>query len=290
MPMSTYGYFPGCSLHKSAQEYEQSTRLVCQTLGIGLKELENWSCCGASAAHHTKASLAEAIGAYNLTLADKDELPIVAPCPACFNRLKLVAHEIQTDPEKAEEIKNKFDLSLENQAQVLSLLEVVNQVGFDKIKQQVKADLSALKVAPYYGCLLVRPAEIAIDDPENPMSLDKLLEVVGVQVAPWAGKVICCGSTIGLADVDLLARISGEILERAAEAGAQALIVLCPLCHANLDLRQKQILDRNSKLDPIPVLYFTQLLGLAFGYTPKQVGLDKNIVDPMPLIRSVLKI
>ena len=286
--MPTYSYFPGCALHKSAQEYDQSARLVCRARGIELKELPDWSCCGASPAHHTQAVLAAALAARNLVLAAKERLPLLAPCPACFGRLKATARELETDPQLVEQLQKEFGLSLQQQVEVVFLLEAINQLGPEKIKQLVKRDLSALKVAPYYGCLLVRPKEVAIDDLENPTSLDKFLETIGVQVMPWEAKVTCCGATMGIGDKNLIVKLSGDILERAHLAGAHAVVVLCPLCHGNLDLRQSQIRAGRNGISPLPVFYFTQLLGLAFGFSPKQVGLDKNIVDPMPLVKSFL--
>jgi len=133
----------------------------------------------------------------------------------------------------------------------------------------------------------VRPKEIAIDDLENPTSLDNFLETIGVQVLPWDAKVTCCGSTIGIGDKIVVVKLTGDILERAKLAGARAVVVLCPLCHSNLDLRQPQIEASRHELTPLPVFYFTQLLGLALGFSPKQVGLDKNIVDPIPLLREL---
>ncbi len=286
--MATYSYYPGCSLHKSAREYDKSTRAVCRALGIELKEMNDWSCCGASPAHHTKASLATALAARNLALADKENLPIVAPCPACFNRLKYASHELKTDPELAEKLKKELNISLQNQVNVLFLIETINQLGQEKIKELVKVDLSGIKVAPYYGCLLVRPKEIAIDDLENPMSLDKLLQLIGVTVMPWSAKVTCCGSTMGVADLDLITKLSGGILKRAQMAGADAVVTVCPLCHANLDLRQPQLRMKDLEIPKMPVFYFTQLLGLAFGFSPQEVGLDKNIVDPFPLLSRAI--
>ena len=284
--MATYSSFPGCALHKSSQEYDRSTRLVCRALGIELKELRDWSCCGAAPAHHTDSELAAALAGRNLALAGQEQLPLMAPCPACFSRLKGTARQLRDNPQLSQKLQEKYQISFQ-QITVLHLLEVLRQIEPAKIKSLLKIDLSALKVVPYYGCLLVRPSRIGIDDLENPVMLDEILKLIGIQPLDWDAKVTCCGSTIGVGDKNVVVKLTGDIMRRANLAGARAVVVACPLCHSNLDLRQRQIQSRRGDFEILPVFYITQLMGLAFGYAPGQVGLDKNIVDPLPLLKEI---
>ena len=284
--MSKIGYFPGCSLGRSAREYDKSGRLVCRQLGIELEELPDWSCCGAHAASHTRHKLAIALGARNLNIAASNGFTdIVAPCPACYSGLKYAHHELQENVQLKEEFKAEFNFDCNSDTKIVSLLELLAGIEPAKLKEKVKVDLGELKLVAYYGCLLVRPPKLAqFDDPENPSAMDNLLASVGVQVLDWDYKVQCCGATIGIGDPGIQANLSGDILEMAMLAGADAIAVACPLCHSNLDLRQGQVNRRRKREFDIPIFYFTQLIGLAFGASPKEVGVDKHIVDTGPLL------
>jgi heterodisulfide reductase subunit B len=287
--MSKLGYFPGCSLERSADEYDCSSRIVCRQLGIELVELPDWSCCGAHAAHHTQHLLATGLSARNLDIAAAQGLDnIVAPCPACYNRLKSAQAELADDPRLKERLKTEFDINSDGRLGVFSLLEWLSRVEPERIKAQVKVNLGELKVVAYYGCLLVRPPKLTqFDDPENPGSMDTLLGLVGVQALPWDYKVQCCGAALGIGEPEVQLKLSGDILQMAQLAGAEAVAVACPLCHANLDLKQKQINRRfNSKFN-LPIFYFTQLLGLAFGASPGELGVDKHMIDTGPLLAKL---
>jgi heterodisulfide reductase subunit B len=284
--MSSLGYFPGCSLERSAHEYDVSSRIVCRQLGIELQELSDWSCCGTHAAHHTKHLLALGLSARNLSIAAACGLKnVVAPCPACYNTLKSAQSELEEDPHLREQLKTEFGLTCDAGLKVVSLLEFLAGIEPERFKKEVKLDLSGLKVVTYYGCLLVRPPKLVqFDDPENPSSMDNMLTLVGVRVLPWDYKVQCCGSSLGITDPEIQFKLSGDILEMAQFAGAQAIAVACPLCHVNLDLKQNQINKFLKHNFNIPILYFTQLLGLAFGYSPKELGIDKHLIDAGPVL------
>jgi heterodisulfide reductase subunit B len=287
--MTKLGYFPGCSLERSAHEYDQSCRVVCEKLGIELQELPDWSCCGAHAAEHTQRMLSLGLSARNLGIAVNQGLKsVVAPCPACYSNLKSAQTELAADPGLRERVQTEFELHCDTQLEVSSLLELLAGVDEEGLKARVKVDLGKLKVVAYYGCLLVRPPKLVqFDDPEDPQSMDKLLKSVGVQVLPWDYKVQCCGATLGVSNPEIQARLSGDILELAQLAGAEAIALACPLCHANLDLKQKQINRRLGRSFTLPIFYFTQLMGLAFGATPKQLEIDKHMIDAMPLLAKV---
>ncbi len=284
--MSSLGYFPGCSLETSAREYDKSSRLVCRSLGIELQELPDWSCCGAHAAQHTRRKLSTALGARNLSIAANQGVDnIVTACPACYSHLKAAQTELADNPQFKEELKSDIGLNCDKQLGVYSLLEYLSKVEPEKIKGLVKVNLSGLQVVAYYGCLLVRPPELTgFDDPENPVSMDNLLSLAGVKVLPWDFKVQCCGASLVISDPAIQLNLSGDILEMAHLAGAQAIVVACPLCHINLEVRQGRINKARGSKFNLPVLYFTQLLGLAFGASPQELGIDKHMVDAMPLL------
>ncbi len=284
--MSKLGYFPGCSLEHSALEYDQSSRYVCRKLGIELVELPDWSCCGAHAAHHTQHKLACALSARNLSIATTLGLgSVVAPCPACYSGLKFAQTALKNDPQLKEKFKNELKLDCNAEGKVFSLVELLSQLAPETLKAQVKVDLGELKVVAYYGCLLVRPPKLVqFDDPENPSSMDDLLTAAGVQMLPWDYKVQCCGAVLAVSNPDIQLKLSGDILQMAKLAGAEAVAVACPLCHANLDLRQAQINKYCGSKFKLPILYFTQVMGLAFGASPKELGIDKHMVAAGPLL------
>lgn len=287
--MKEYGYFPGCSLEHSSREYEQANQWVCKQLDVKLKEIPDWSCCGSHIAYHVNHDLSNALSARNLSIAVKNKCSeVVAPCPACFNRLKAAQVELQDNDTLKSKLKKELDFTYDPQMKVSSLLELLAGLEPQKIKEKVKVKLDGLKMVAYYGCLLVRPPKLAqFDNPENPQSMDKLMEAAGVKMLQWDYKVQCCGASTGVSNPEYHAKLSGDILEMATKAGAQAVVVACPLCHVNLDLKQRQINQNRGSRFNIPIFYFTQILGLAYGATPKEMGIEKHLVDAMPLLESI---
>lgn len=248
--MSRYSYFPGCSLHSTAKEYDTSARLVAEALEFELMELHNWVCCGANSVPGDSLCLK------NLSLAIDMGLPSLAcVCAACFNRLALA------NKDKKIKVRHLLDI-------------LVNDIGISKIKEKIKKNIG-ISVAPYYGCLLVRPKEIAFDDCENPNFLDKLLEGIGCNVVPWGYKTECCGGNLSIPRTDIVLKRGYEILANARDWGADCIIVACPLCQTNLDLRQKEIEKKYKEKFNIPILYFTELLGISFGF---DIKFNKHIV------------
>ncbi len=210
---------------------------------------------------------------------------IIAPCPACYNRLKSTQTAVTENPEHKKELADKFELEWEGQIKVFSLLEYLAKLPPDEIKKWVRIDLSKLKLVAYYGCLLVRPPKLVqFDNPEDPTSMDDLLTLVGADMLPWDYKVQCCGAALAISNPKIQHKLGGDILELAAAGGAQGIAVGCPLCHVNLDLRQKQINDSRKTNFNLPIFYFTQILGLAFGFKPHYLEIDKHMVDAMPLL------
>jgi heterodisulfide reductase subunit B len=280
-------YFPGCSLHSTGIEFDISVREVCKALGIELQEIEGWVCCGATSAHATNHLLSLALPAYSLALAERmDVEDVVAPCAACFNRLKH-AEVLCRDEETFKKVKELLPIPWENRLRVRNLLDIFSEM-IDEIKSKVKNPLSDLKLASYYGCLLLRPPHICqFDNPENPQTMDELLKALGAQVVDWAFKTECCGANLTIPRSDLVVELTYRILKSAKSAGADAIVTACPFCHLNLDARQADIHRVKGEIFNIPILYFTQAIGLALGIPAKKLGLNRHLVSPflIPALR-----
>ncbi len=278
---SSYTYYPGCSLHSTAKEYDVSTKLVCQVLDIELKELDGWICCGASAAHSTNHLLSLALPAYNLKLAEEASLPIAVPCAMCFSRLKLTIHELE-DKKTLELVERAIDRTLDKTVTIHSLLEVLD---VPIPEPMIKKPLNGLKVVCYYGCLLVRPREVTgLDDENDPQIMDRLIERLGGESLPWGLKTECCGASLPFARPDIVHKLSHRLLSTAKRLGADCIAVACPMCQSNLDLQQKAIESNYREELGLPIIFFTQFIGLALGISPEELLLNKHFTDPMPLL------
>lgn len=291
----TYSYFPGCSLHGMAKEFDLSARSLCDRLGLKLEEAPNWICCGATPAHSTSHLLSIALPAHSLSevwKAKKDlpETPtLVAACASCYSRLRIANHELRTDADLRAQVQQAVETDYAGQVEVRHLLDVLrHDLGPDAIKQQVMRPLSGLKIACYYGCLLLRPPKIvAIDDPDNPQIMEDLLTAAGAECLDWPYKTECCGGGFSLSRPDLVCKLVHDILREAQEAGADALAVACPLCQSNLDMRQSQAAKQFHANYQLPVFYFTQLLGLAVGLPTKLLGLERLLTSPQAALQKL---
>lgn len=276
-----YAYYPGCSLDATGIEFGESNKLVAKKLGMELVEIPDWNCCGASAAHLTDHMLSLALPARNLALAEKAGLGDVAvPCAACFIRSKAASEAVKNSPEMQEKISGIIEMDYQAKSEVISFLDVLGKrVGLEKIKAQVTKPLNGLKVASYYGCLLVRPPKIAqSDDPENPTVMDNIMEALGAEPVEWSYKVECCGAGHVVAKPEVGKQMIHDILRNAQQNGAEAIATACPLCMLNLDMRQKQINAKMGTNLKIPIYYFSELMALSFGCSSKDVGLSKHFV------------
>ena len=284
-----FGYYPGCSLSGTAKEFDLSLKAVLKILDTELLEINDWCCCGASSAHSISHLLSIALPARNLILAKEQGMTdVVAPCAACFNRLKVAQHELKTD----EHIRTKTDellgIKYSDGINVLNLISFFQQVGLDKIKSNIKVDLSKLNAACYYGCLLVRPHDILkFDDPENPTTMEEVVKSTGAKPVDWNFKVECCGAAHSIAHTEIVEDLSMKILDDAINHNADVIVVACPMCHSNLDMRQKNIIKHNPGRNKIPILYLSQLIGLSMGLDHKKLGLDLHFIDTAPLIASL---
>ena len=292
-----YAYYPGCSGHGTSVEYEASTRAVCNALNMDLVEIEDWNCCGSTPAHSVSHELSGALAARNLMQAAKTGADcVISPCPSCSSNLKMARHRMQNPAFKAK-VDELLDAPTPANAdggadlmETYSVLQaIVENVGVETIASRVTYPLEGIKVVTYYGCLLSRPAHVAkFDDPENPVSLDNIMKALGAEVLPFALKTECCGAAMGIPDVNIPGSLSGRILDTAKAVGAEAVVTACPLCHMNLDLRQRQAARISKKsFFGLPVFYYTQLIALAFGLPKNAMRLDKLAVNPYPLLDKI---
>ena len=279
MPLNNrVAYYPGCSLEGLAVEYDVSTRAVCRALGLTLVELDDWNCCGSSPASLYDPMLSATLAGRNLLLAQEAQLDtVMTPCPGCLKALK---GALKTRDAHPEALAQALGRPLSERVHAISVLQLLyEKVGPEALSQVVRWPFDGLAVVPYYGCLLTRPQTVAaFDDPENPVSMDRLLEAVGCTVADFPFKTECCGATSAMTRSDIVARLSGRLLDMARRLGARAMVVACPLCQQNLDLRQAQVEKAMGTRFGIPVFYLTQVIGWALGLPAQDLGLDKLIV------------
>ncbi len=270
-------YYPGCSLHGTAIEYDQSLKAVAERLGIELVELPDWNCCGASSAHALDFTLAKNLAARNLAIAERQGMDLVVPCAACYSRLQAAKEEVKED---RQQIKYAF--------KILTILELLNMEEVaTKIATLVKNPLQGLKIVPYYGCLLVRPPRFTkAKNFENPKEMDYLLKIIGAEVVTWSYKTDCCGGSLILTEKDIVLPLVQKIIGQALAAGAEAIAVACPLCHSNLDTRQKEIVQRAGAAYEIPIFYISELIGLALGDKDSRKWWKKHFISPARILEK----
>jgi heterodisulfide reductase subunit B len=274
-------YYPGCSLDGTAREYDESIRGVSSILGIQLHELEDWTCCGASSAHCTDEELAIDLAARNLAIAEKSNQDLLVPCVACYSRFKWAEMESKEHPEKIHfayrgKVPIRYALDFFCEGTIL-----------EEIKKKIKKPLTGLKVVCYYGCLTVRPPKMTgIKEYENPQHMDQLMELLGAETIPWSYKADCCGASLQLTRTDIVKKLSGKLLSMAKEAEADCLVTGCTMCHANLDTRQDELGKEVGENLNLPILYFTELMGLALGHKDVKKWLGHHITDPIKVLSA----
>ncbi|OPY78882.1 MAG: succinate dehydrogenase/fumarate reductase iron-sulfur subunit [Syntrophorhabdus sp. PtaU1.Bin058] len=293
MAEKEYAYFSGCSLEGTAKEYDTSFRLVMKTLGVTLTEPEDWSCCGSTPAHTVDHVFAAALAARNLAIVEKMNIgTLTTPCPSCLMAFKKAHLGMTEDEAFKDQVNELLDEPYEGGVISKSSLQIIYEdVGLEKIAEKVTHALPDLKVAAYYGCIMNRPPDVAqFDDPENPVAMDRVISALGVEVRDYAFKTECCGAAFGVPKRAMVNELTYKVLSMAVDAGANCIAVACPLCQQNLDLRQEQVNRAMGASFNIPVLYFTQIMGLAYGYSPKELDMDKLVVSAGPLIKTRIPI
>lgn len=284
-------YYPGCSLESSAIEYHVSTKKSAEILGVDLVEIDDWSCCGATSAHNTNMLLSLALPARNLAKAEQEGLDVMAPCAACYNRFRSTECAIRDDEALKEKIEQVIDMDYSASNRTISVLEwLVEGIGLDKIKEKVTRPLKGMKVASYYGCLLVRPkAYTGFDDVEDPQSMDDIMKALGAEAIDWAYKSECCGAALATSRPDIGNKMIYEVLKNAKDSGAECIVTACPLCMMNLDMRQPGAEKAFKDKIDIPVYYITELFAIAAGVEPNAVGVNKHFVEANKYLDKLAK-
>ncbi len=287
--MKKYAYFPGCSLEKMAQSYTLSAVESANRLGVELQELEDWNCCGATAYFHVDQLLAYTLCARNLAMAEKERLDLVAPCSGCYKNMYFTRAHLKADPDLAEHINYALaedDLRFAGDSAVHHLMEVfVHNVGLQEIKAKITNPLEGLRVAPYYGCQILRPRKDH-EDVEQPRFFEDLLGALGAVPVPYPLRLRCCGGALIITNRQAALSLVRNLLQSAVDAGAAVIATACPLCQVNLECYQKQVNREFETNYSVPVMYFTQLLGLALGVAPQKLGIGSELIAVMPTIQS----
>lgn len=275
-------YYPGCSLHATGKEYDQSMKAVSRALNIELKEVDDWSCCGASSAHSTNFDLSIALSARNLILAEKDAMDVMVPCAACFNRFKTAEHHLKADKDLKTKIEGVVGAKYQGGIAIRNPIDILyNDIGVDTLAKKVVKPLTGLKPVSYYGCLLLRPPEVCqFENYENPYMMDKIMTAMGADVKNWSYKTDCCGGSLAISKTSIVVDMCDKLMSAAREADANCVATACPLCMANLDMRP-------SEGKKLPVFYFTELIALAMDLPGSKDTFKSHIFDPQPFLKQL---
>lgn len=281
-------YFPGCTLNTTGKGFDAALRASAAVLGLELVELPEWNCCGATFPLIIDNMLEMAAPAHVLVAARDQDAPLTTACTTCYNVLKRTNGFIRQHPEERERINAFIEATYEGEVEVIDILQLLrDRVGFDAVRARVQKPLAQLKVAAYYGCMVLRPpAEVAYDDPDHPQALDQLMDALGASPVDHPHKAECCGAYLAVSAPEVTREMVYTILRSAQLAGAEAIATNCPLCQFNLDRQQALMHQFHAGYRPIPVFYFSQLLGLALGLDPGGYGWERHYVDARPLLQQ----
>jgi heterodisulfide reductase subunit B len=281
--MRTYSYFPGCSLERMASAYHLSTVEAARRLEVDLKELEDWNCCGATAYFHVDELLAHTLCARNLAMAEQMGRDLVAPCSGCYKNMYFTNAHLKDDPDLAEHINAALEadgLRFSGTIRVRHLIQVfVEDVGLGEIARRVTRPLAGLRAAPYYGCQVLRPQKDH-EDVEQPRFFEDLLEAIGAVPVDYPPRLRCCGGSLIVTNRRAALAMVRDLLQAAAERGADVVATVCPLCQINLECYQRHVNRTFGTGFAVPILYFTQLVGLALGIPPQRLGIGTELVSP----------
>lgn len=287
-----YNYFPGCSLETTARSYDVSARMTTEKLGIELIELEDWNCCGATAYFHIDEILALTLCARNLAIAEKTGLDVVAPCSACYKNMLEANIHLKKDLELREHINlalKEDGVQFSGKGNVFHLVDIfLKDVGLENIRKRVVNPLTGLRVAPYYGCQILRP-KMGRENIENPDFLEHLISTSGAEPIEYPLKTHCCGASLIISNNSVALKMVHNLLKCAVDHRADLIVTTCPLCQINLECYQKQVNRTYGTQFSVPVFYFTQLLGVAFGIPKKDLLIGSEMISPAPLLTRFAK-
>ncbi len=281
-------YYPGCTLKTTAKNLEDSAIESLKKLGVQLVEIDRWNCCGTVYSLASDDLIHKLAPIRNLIrVKENGDNKVVTICSMCYNTLKQANDFFKKDPDARDKMNNfmEREVDYKGDVEILHLLTFLKEVvAFDTIAKKVKRKLNHLKVAPYYGCLLLRPQNAAIDDPEDPKIMEDLFRSLGADVVDYPYKNECCGSYNTVNEIDIVVERTYKIINLARSAGANIIATSCPLCQFNLDSRQRDVKEKYYDFEELPVVYFTQIMGSALGVNRKALGFELNYTDPAPLI------
>jgi heterodisulfide reductase subunit B len=286
--MNTYSYFPGCSLEKMALSYHQSAMQTTNAMGVELKEVEDWNCCGATTYFHVDELLAYTLVARNLAIAEKAGHDLVAPCSACYKNAYFTSAYLKEDQDLSDHINYALEqdnLHYSGNIEVKHLLEVfVDDLGLEEIQSKVSHPLEGLRVAPYYGCQIVRPRKDH-EDVENPQFFEDLMSTIGADPVDFTYRLRCCGGSLIITSREAALSLVRDLLQSAEDREADVIATACPLCQTNLECYQMQVNQEYGTNFSIPIMYFTQLLGLSMGLPPKKLGIGTEFISANRILK-----
>ena len=284
-------YYPGCTLNSTSKLYDTQTKLVMEKLEIHLHELEDWNCCGATSIRKTDDFLSIALPARNLGIADNMELTeMLIPCSSCYNRMIIGRELLMKDPALREEINQDLEKKVTGKINLLSVVKILdNCLASGILKDKIERELKFLNPVCYYGCLQTRfPIEVPLEDNrENPQAMDRIAAACGAKPIDWNYKTACCGASATINDQELSLDLMGTILKDALAREANCLITSCPMCHFNLDTYQNMILKHANLPKALPIYFITEIVGLALGLSPKDLLIDRHIIESTTLLNEV---
>jgi heterodisulfide reductase subunit B2 len=274
------GIYPGCSLTGSARDYNESVFALAEAFDIPFSQIPDWNCCGATAAHNLNKELSLALPGRILALAEQNGMDeIIVPCAACYSRLTVTQHELRKNPELKNRISEVIEMDYRGTSKILNVIEWIDKYITPNLEEKVTKPFDH-KVACYYGCLLVRPDKVLnYDRAEDPRTMDLVMSKIGATPVDYPYKTECCGAGLSISRTDIVSKLSGKIIEDAEHRGAEAIIVACPMCHSNLDMRRADINKYWETEYKIPVIFVTQAIGLAIGLSAEKVGLQRHFVE-----------
>jgi len=290
-------YYPGCTLKTTADYFETSAIASAKALGIEMVELPDWNCCGVVGSLTSDDLIRHLAPVRNMLRVEEmnargdieNENRLLTLCSMCYNTLQRTNARIKQSSEDLESINNIMYLEEEpykGTTEVVHFFQLLEEMGFDELAKKIVKPLKGLKIAPYYGCMLLRPEELGIDKPDDPTIMENFVESLGADAVQWNARSICCGSYHTVSNKEIVVKLAYEILHNARKCGADLLITSCPLCAFNLDNRQEEVEAQYLDFEPIPVLYFSQLLALALGLGVEATAFDKNYIDPRPILKK----
>lgn len=284
-------YYPGCSLHASSALYDIQNKMVFRQLGVELKEIDDWNCCGATSASKTNDFLSIALPARNLGIADASGISdIVIPCSSCYSCMLVSQKRLAEDPALKEIINAELSKKVQGRIKILSILEVLAPRAVSgEMAEKVTRKLEGLKPACYYGCLLTRfPSDVPVpDDVENPQGMEKVCRALGAEPLDWGYKTDCCGASAAVNDADQSLLLMSRIMKDALARGANCFVTTCPMCQMNLDAYQDQVGEKYGITGRLPVYFLTELLGVAMGIDPRKLQVDRHFVNAVGLLKEL---